>query len=127
VAIAAAALLILLSAAATAWILAPASTPAISAGTVTVPTNAPANVGILIADYEGLSERLLAEFTRLRHRLPPDAVAAVEDNLEVIDEALAEIWLVLEDEPNNEALLRVLTATYRQKVSVLEHATESVS
>ena len=45
---------------------------------------------MLIADYEGLTSGLAREFSRLRHRLPPEAVATVEVNLQGIDAALAE-------------------------------------
>jgi len=101
--------------------------PGTASGPIVAPANAPAEVSMLIANYEGLTNQLAQEFARLRHRLPPEAVAAVEGNLRVVDEALAEIQVVLGQEPDNAALLQLLATTYRQKVSVLEHATESIS
>ncbi|NNG15916.1 MAG: zf-HC2 domain-containing protein [Gemmatimonadales bacterium] len=81
----------------------------------------------IIANYEGLSQQLLVDFETQRSALPPEAVAQVEQNLAVIDAAIREIVGVLETEPDNETLLELLTTSYRQKVAVLEHATEAVS
>jgi len=129
-ALAAAAMLVIVSAAVTAWLLAPDPTPPAPRFVGTTPAlsaDTPADVGLLITNYEGLAQRLAVEFERVRHRLPPEAGKAVEANLAVIDSALVEIRGVLEDEPANAALLELLASTYRQKVSVLEHATESIS
>jgi anti-sigma factor RsiW len=129
-ALAAAAVLVLVTATITAILVSPEpplEAPGTSSGPIVAPANAPAEVGLLIANYEGLTNQLAQEFARLRHRLPPEAVAAVEANLRVVDEALEEIQVVLGQEPDNAALLQLLATTYRQKVSVLEHATESIS
>jgi anti-sigma factor RsiW len=125
-----AAVLVLVTATITAILLSPEPqvvAPGTSSGPIVAPVNAPVQVSMLIANYEGLTNRLAQEFARLRHRLPPEAVASVEGNLRVVDEALAEIQEVLDQEPDNAALLQLLATTYRQKVSVLEHATESIS
>jgi hypothetical protein len=122
--------LVLASAAATAWYLAPEPeppTPAFAGEASVLPVGAPPEVSLLVTNYEGLSQRLYAEFERVRHRLPPGTTATVAANLAVIDSALAEIRVVLESEPDNAVLIELLASTYRQKVSVLEHATESVS
>lgn len=129
-ALGAAAILVLVTATITAILMSPE--PQVEAagtarGPIVAPANAPGEVSILIANYEGLTNQLAQEFARLRHRLPPEAVAAVEGNLRVVDEALAEIQVVLGQEPDNATLLQLLATTYRQKVSVLEHATESIS
>ena len=129
-ALGAAAALVLVTATITAILLSPEPqgvAPGTSSGPIVAPANAPAEVSMLIANYESLTNRLAQEFARLRHRLPPEAVASVEGNLRVVDEALAEIQEVLNQEPDNAALLQLLATTYRQKVSVLEHATESIS
>lgn len=125
-----AAVLVLVTATVTAILVTPEPqmvAPGTASGPVVAPSNAPAEVGILIANYEGLTNRLAQEFARQRHRLPPEAVSTVEGNLRVIDDALHEIQGVLDQEPDNAALLQLLATTYRQKVSVLEHATESIS
>ena len=129
-ALAAAAVLVLVSATITVILVSPGPrvvAPGTARGPIVAPANAPAEVGMLIANYEGLTDRLAQEFARLRHRLPPEAVATVEDNLRIVDEALAEIQGVLDQEPDNAVLLQLLATAYRQKVSVLEQATESVS
>lgn len=129
-AVAAAAALVLISAAVTAVLVTPA-TPigpvSIDGAVVSAPAGAPQEVVLLLANYQGLSHRLSQDFATMRHRLPPAAVAAVEANLGVIDSALAEIQAVMDREPDNGTLLELLASTYRQRVSVLEHATESVS
>ena len=125
-----AAVLVLVTATITAILLSPEPqvvAPGTLSGPIVAPANAPVEVSMLIANYEGLTDRLAQEFARLRHRLPPEAVATVEGNLRVVDEALAEIQEVLDQEPDNAALLQLLSTIYRQKVSVLEHATESIS
>ncbi len=129
VALGAAAVLVLITATVTAILVTPEPgvVPGAVSGPVLTPANAPAEVSMLIADYEGLTSGLAREFSRLRHRLPPEAVATVEINLHVIDAALAEIQEVIAQEPHNAALLELLATIYRQKVSVLEHATESIS
>ncbi len=129
VALGAAAVLVLVTATVTAILVTPEPrvVPGGASGPLVAPANAPAEVSMLIANYEGLTSGLAREFSRLRHRLPPEAVTTVEINLRVIDAALAEIREVIAQEPHNAALLELLATIYRQKVSVLEHATESIS
>ncbi len=129
-AVAAAAILILATASATAWLLVPdtlgiqQSTRAIQ---VSLPENTPPRVAMLITDYEGMTQRLAEEFASKRGLLPREAVVTVEENLRIIDEALGELREVLLSDPDNETVLELLATAYRQKVSVLEHATESIS
>ncbi len=130
VALTTAALLVLVTATVTAVLVTrepQVVVPVAESGLLVAPANAPVELSMLIANYEGLTNRLAREFARLRHRLPPDAVATVEVNLHVIDAALTEIHGVIAQEPHNAALLELLATIYRQKVSVLEHATESIS
>ncbi len=82
---------------------------------------------MLITDYEGMTQRLAEEFASKRGLLPREAVVTVEENLRIIDEALGELREVLLSDPDNETVLELLATAYRQKVSVLEHATESIS
>lgn len=130
VALGAAAVLVLVTATVTAVLVTPeprGAVPEAATGRLTVPVARWAEVSLLIADYEGLTNSLAREFARQRDRLPPEAVATVEVNLRVIDAALAEIEGVIAQEPHNATLLELLATIYRQKVSVLEHATESIS
>ncbi len=129
-AVAAAATLILATASATAWLLThdgrgvQSSAAAIYAS---LPENTPPQVAMLITDYEGMTQRLAEQFASKRGLLPPAAVVVVEENLRVIDEALGELREVLLNDPENETVLELLATAYRQKVAVLEHATESIS
>jgi anti-sigma factor RsiW len=126
VALGAAAVLVLVTATVTAVLVTPEPRGAVPEA-ATVPVARWAEVSLLIADYQGLTNSLAREFARQRDRLPPEAVATVEVNLRVIDAALAEIGGVIAQEPHNATLLELLATIYRQKVSVLEHATESIS
>ncbi len=130
IAIAAAATLILATASATAWLLTHDGRGVqSSAGAiyVSLPENTPPQVAMLITDYEGMTQRLAEQFASKRGLLPPAAVVVVEENLRVIDEALGELREVLLNDPENETVLELLATAYRQKVAVLEHATESIS
>ena len=126
----AAAMLVLATAGATAWLLAPDGgeiQPGVGTIQISLPENTPPQVAILITDYERMTHLLAEEFASKRDLLPPDAAQTVDDNLRIIDEALAELRQVLLSQPENKTVFELLTTAYRQKVSVLEHATESVS
>jgi anti-sigma factor RsiW len=72
---------------------------------------------------EGEYRRAAAELTALieqnRDRLAPETVAVVEENLEIIDAAIAEARAALESDPGNPRLGRLLTAIHRQRVDML--------
>ena len=70
-------------------------------------------------DYEEAASALLAALQRRRAVLPPDDLARVEANLEVIDRALAEVRQALAKYPASPELNRMLVATHRKKVDVL--------
>jgi hypothetical protein len=70
-------------------------------------------------DYEAAANALLEALQQRRARLQPEALAAVEANLEVIDRALAEVRQALVQDPSNPELSRMLVATHRKKVDVL--------
>ncbi len=126
---AAAMLLVAVSAAVTAIVLRPPPQVPIARASdsgFSVPSVSP-RLATMTANYEGLTRQLLIDFDSRRAALPPAAVAQVEQNLRVIDIAISEIVTVLQAEPDNDVLLELLDTSYRQKVAVLEHATESVS
>ena len=125
---AAAVVLIATTAAITTWLVVPdGPRPEPTVGIVQLPEGTPTDVVLLISDYEGLTARLAEQFAMVRDRLPPDAVATVEENLRVIDQALSELRVVLEQEPENATVAELLATAYRQKVSILEHSAEAVS
>lgn len=71
------------------------------------------------ADYEAAASALLEVLERRRAVLPPDDLALVEANLEVIDRALAELREALAQDPASPELNRMLVSTHRKKVDVL--------
>jgi anti-sigma factor RsiW len=127
----AAAAMLLIAASATVTALVMRQGPRVPiAGVVNSGSPAPSvspRLATMTANYESLTGQLLIDFDRRRAALPPEAVAQVEQNLRVIDMAISEIVTVLQAEPDNDVLLELLDTSYRQKVAVLEHATESVS
>ena len=70
-------------------------------------------------DYEAAANALLEALQQRRARLQPEALAAVETNLQVIDRALAEVRQALVHDPANLELGRMLVSTHRKKVEVL--------
>jgi len=117
-AIAAAAVLIVLTAALTTWLTRQSSPPApVTAGAM----------AIQVTEYERTVGTLLGQFEAQWRRLPPAAQVEVARNLMVVDSAIREIRTVLQEEPGNETLLGVLLASYRQKVALMEHVTQAAS
>lgn len=65
----------------------------------------------------GLREQLAEEL----ERMSPEARVEVEQNLQVIRDAIAEINTALEAEPDNVHLQRLLLRTYREELAVMQH------
>jgi len=70
-------------------------------------------------EYEDAANALLEALQKRRAEVQPEALAAVRENLEVIDRALAEVRQALVNNPSNPELNRMLVATHRKKVDVL--------
>ena len=70
-------------------------------------------------EYEAAATALLQALQRRRGVLPPEDLARVEANLEVIDRALEEVRQALAKDPASPELNRMLVATHRKKVDVL--------
>ena len=85
------------------------------------PTNRP-RASLVVAAYQpaitGL-ERLLAEG---RGRLRPETVAILEDNLRIIDAAIADVEEALASDPAHPAVLRSLDGILQAKLSLLREA-----
>jgi len=95
----------------------PAATPALErVSTVTVADPALAEAE---REYEAAAKALLAVLQQHRSRLSSEDLAQVEDNVAVIDRALAELREALAKDPVNPELNRMLVATHRKKVDVL--------
>jgi hypothetical protein len=125
--LAAAATVVLAVLAAALWRGAPApgvQTVAIpSAGPTLEPVSVAAVADPALAEaereYEAAARTLLAVLQQRRSRLAPEDLARVEDNVAVIDRALAEVRQALAKDPVNPELNRMLVATHRKKVDVL--------
>lgn len=63
---------------------------------------------------------LLASLESRRDSLPAESIRAVEENLGLIDDAIREIQLALENEPDNPKLNFLLADAYQQEVQLLK-------
>ncbi len=73
-------------------------------------------------EYLKAREDLLAELYADSASLPPGAIATVEENLRIIDSAVSEIRVALADDPDNPQLERMLVATFKSQVDLLQQA-----
>ena len=55
-------------------------------------------------------------------KLSPETTSVIEENLAIIDRAIADVRLALADDPNNHRNGQVLTALHRQKLQLLMRA-----
>ena len=65
---------------------------------------------------------LLAELEASREALSPEAIATVEESLEIMEDAVLDVRVALADEPDNPQLERMLIATYKSQVEMLRQA-----
>ena len=72
--------------------------------------------------YENEARRLLNELEMQRAMMPPSARASLDSDLAVIDRSIAELKDAVARDPRNVALQRLLAASYRQKVELIERA-----
>ncbi|HLB10942.1 MAG TPA: hypothetical protein VK617_15485 [Gemmatimonadaceae bacterium] len=72
--------------------------------------------------YENESRRLLNELEMQRAMMGPSASASLDGDLAIIDSSIAEQKDALARDPHNVALQRLLAASYRAKVELLERA-----
>lgn len=93
-------------------------------------TAAPALSRVVLASFEEIgvndyaaTRRQLVEVLQARKsELPPDTLKVVEANLRLIDRAMANIAVALEQDPGNALLQRQLISVYRQQVDLLQRA-----
>lgn len=117
---AAAVVLVALSSGVTAlWLRRAESTPPEAAAAV------PAGAAILAVEqpYQRQEAELRATLDAGRAVLAPETVRILEDNLAVIDAALAEARAVLREDPGNGAVLALLRATHERRIDLLRQAT----
>jgi hypothetical protein len=70
-------------------------------------------------NYEEAANDLLAKLQERADRLPAAEFARVQENLQVIDRALAEVRQAIAKDPASPELNRMLVSTHRKKVDVL--------
>ena len=76
-----------------------------------------------LRERDGVSdvhESVVAILEAHRAKLPPETVAALEENLRSIDRAIAEIHLAVESNPGHHALSFLLAEAYRREADLLE-------
>jgi hypothetical protein len=71
------------------------------------------------ADYVRATTALLAALSERPSSLSSETLASVQKNLDVIDQALAEVRQALRKDPHNGELTHMLVATHRKKLEVL--------
>ncbi len=85
---------------------------------------------ILLASFEGLGvtgyqmrrAELLDALEARRHELSPETMEVVTENLLLIDRAMDRIAEALDNDPENELLMRQLAGTYRRQIDLLQRA-----
>jgi anti-sigma factor RsiW len=70
-------------------------------------------------EYQRAAAELMAALDTRRASLSPEATAAIDENLRVIDAALAEIRAAVEREPDSPRLGRMLASTHEKKIETL--------
>jgi hypothetical protein len=70
--------------------------------------------------YEEQAKFLLNQLELRRALMRPQTAASVDHDLEVIDNAIAELKRAIERDPNNVALRALLASSYKQKVDLLK-------
>jgi anti-sigma factor RsiW len=71
-------------------------------------------------DYQRATAELMAALGTRRASLSPETTASIDENLRVIDQALAEIRAALERDPASPRLGRMLASTYEKKIETLQ-------
>ena len=89
-----------------------------------LPAAAPERPVYLAAEEEFVraGEQLLAALEERRAELPPETAAVVEQNLRIIDAAIADVKKALADDPADPRNGQFLAALHRQKIQLLWRA-----
>ena len=70
-------------------------------------------------EYERATAQLLAAIAQRRDAMPPATVAALDENLRSIDQALVEVRAAVRADPTNPRLNHLLASTHQRKVETL--------
>lgn len=92
-----------------------------SAGAFPVASAETARLAELERQYDQVTAELLAAINARRDSLPPQTVAAVEEDLRSIDEALGRVRTALLTDPTDPGLNHLLASTHQKKVNALRH------
>jgi len=74
------------------------------------------------ADFARATENLLVALKKRQNDLPPETLGAIEENLRIVDHAIAEARGALKRDPSNTRLGRIVTAAYQTKLDILSGA-----
>jgi hypothetical protein len=75
-----------------------------------------------VADFDATRGELLDALEARRHELSPETQQVLEDNLDLIDEAMQRIADALREDPESDLLRKQLVGAYRQQIGLLERA-----
>jgi hypothetical protein len=75
-----------------------------------------------VKSYEDETRVLLNRLEVQRAMMRPDAVASMDRDLKVIDSAIGELKVAIQNDPRNAALRQLLASSYRQKIELLKRA-----
>ena len=96
--------------------------PAVSAGTHTLVRSTPAEIE---HDFTDEARELQEILDQNRATLNPETVRIMEENLHIIDKAIAEAKAALAADPHSEMLIDLLRSAYDRKLEVLRQAAKS--
>lgn len=82
----------------------------------------PADFRAAEAEFQQATDMLNAVIERRRGELSPETVALVEDNLQIINGAIAAVQSAIETDPGNRDLGLLLTTMYRTRIDLLQRA-----
>jgi hypothetical protein len=84
----------------------------------------PSGLDIVETEYGQARNLLVQALDESRDRLAPETVAVVDENLDIIGNAITEIKSALEQDPSNQRLIRSLVVAYDHEVELLQQATQ---
>ncbi len=74
------------------------------------------------ADYRQTADDLLAALDQRREELSPETIAVVEENLQIINQAIHDAWAALENDPSQVGNGYLVASLYQKKVALLQQA-----
>jgi hypothetical protein len=103
-----------------------ALTAAVTALLVRRPAPLPDSGGFSVTEaaYERAAEELAETLEYRRKDLSPTALAVIEHNLRIIDEAIRETQAALAADPRNQRVAELLWASWEKKIDLLERAAQ---